>query len=513
MRAVRQLPSLTLQCLNQVRCAPTARRHFAGEASGYANRRLARAADFTSIRLNELSHGVLRHNAGPLIFHLSSDNPYFNLSVEHYLLTQSHPDSHILLFYTNRPCVVIGRNQNPWLETDLKRLREGLPVEPIPVSKKPRELNLPDDDREAELKESGRTHVNLVRRRSGGGTVFHDHGNLNFSVIVPNNKAFTRRVHAEMIAQALRPLPGSGSAYGHHYSYSDVKVNDRNDIVMLHKNDKSQWLKCSGSAFKLTRSRALHHGTLLISSPYIDRISDLLRSPGRDFISAKGVESVRSKVSNLTQTPLGGRGPVLLEIVQAITAQFWEMYGEGQQRSADNEMAIAAPINLDDLEVADGQIANGVKELMSSAWIFKQTPSFDFDSGILDHHSVNFNAKSGAIKFIKLRNSVPGPEGSDGDQPRREKKLNFRVNEAESNYTPGDIEGEFNLHEIPDWKTFLDQALGARSQNNAGHGTMWQGRSAGQLPSTLIQRLNAIFPKYDVSWPDGSEYPYGDDRW
>lgn len=210
-----------------------------------------------------------------------SRNPYLNLSIEHFLFEKSPPGSKILFLYTNRPCVVIGRNQNPWLEVNLRLLNpENTAIHP------------------SATQQPTLGSVDLVRRRSGGGTVFHDEGNVNWSVICDVSE-FTRDKHADMIVRALRKL-----------GIDRARVNQRHDIVLdeggIHKmvcTDKlgmsSDPLKVSGSAYKLARNRALHHGTALLNSPNLDRISSYLHSPARSFITAKGVESVRSPVSNI----------------------------------------------------------------------------------------------------------------------------------------------------------------------------------------------------------------------
>ncbi len=214
-----------------------------------------------------------------------SFDPYINLSIEHYLLQKSPIESTILFLYRNKPCVVIGRNQNPWLEVNLHALRTA---------------RIPWEEQEE------RQPVLLVRRRSGGGTVYHDRGNVNYSVICPTAD-FTRDKSAAMVAAALQKL-GVRSA----------RVNERHDIVFEpapedkgtrprgREDDKGAAkdqagigpLKISGSAYKLTRGRALHHGTCLLSSD-LARIRDILQSPARPYIKARGVESVRSPVGNI----------------------------------------------------------------------------------------------------------------------------------------------------------------------------------------------------------------------
>lgn len=218
-----------------------------------------------------------------------SRDPYLNLSIEHYLFSNAPPGSKILFIYTNRPCVVIGRNQNPWLEVNLSALKEPKRV----------------------LRDASGTDatgvIDLVRRRSGGGAVFHDEGNVNWSVVVDAHD-FTRDRHAGMVVRGLRGL-----------GVYRARVNERHDIVIdlgkasrkleevrdthvtpyLDEGGNVRSLKVSGSAFRLSRGRALHHGTALVGSRNVGDIGKVLRSPARKFIKAKGVESVKSDVENI----------------------------------------------------------------------------------------------------------------------------------------------------------------------------------------------------------------------
>ena len=217
----------------------------------------------------------------------ASHDPYLNLSIEQYMLQKSSSESTILFLYVNRPSIIIGRNQNPWLEVNLALLKES--------SERP----------ETEPPSLGT--VDLVRRRSGGGTVFHDEGNFNWTVICPS-AIFTRDKHAEMVVRALRSC-----------GIERARVNERHDIVLDQgERDESsdpddthvtpyttkteggpRPLKVSGSAYKLTRGRALHHGTCLLSSPNLNVIPHYLHSPAKPFIKARGVESVSSPVGNI----------------------------------------------------------------------------------------------------------------------------------------------------------------------------------------------------------------------
>ncbi|KAM3455512.1 hypothetical protein MY3296_002223 [Beauveria thailandica] len=292
-----------------------------------------------------------------------SRDPLLNLSVEHHLLQTAPADATVLMLYANAPCVVFGRNQNPWIETNLARLASS----------------------------SQRPPIRLVRRRSGGGTVFHDEGNVNFSVICPS-AAFDRNKHAEMVVRALRRL-----------GRPTVRVNERHDIVV--DDDVSRGggggggtFKVSGSAYKLTRLRSLHHGTCLLQSPNLDSISGLLRSPAEGFIKARGVDSVRSPVRNLHLD--------VAAFEDAVVREFEEMYGRPHVRDVvEDAEALTVP-----------QIRQGYAEMSSRAWLYGQTPRFVFSTHPTEQdprprpklpfeERIHFEAKQGVIERFHIENS------------------------------------------------------------------------------------------------------------
>ena len=294
-----------------------------------------------------------------------STDPYLNLSIEHFLLQKSHPDSVVLLLYTNRPCIVIGRNQNPWVEVNLglvnqsgilRQLRKD--SESSVSENQGAVINRRDVDDTAKDNEN-KDNVLLVRRRSGGGTVFHDAGNVNYSVICPP-ASFDRNKHAEMVVRALQGL---------HKIPHGVRVNERHDIVLDVSSTNTppneiKTFKISGSAYKLTRTRSLHHGTCLLSSPHLSFLSKLLRSPAAPYIKARGVESVRSPVRNV--------GISNAEFEDAVVGEFLKMY--------DDSFGIKAEIlNTSDVSGIP-EIQSGVSELRSRDWIYAQTPQFTFSS-------------------------------------------------------------------------------------------------------------------------------------
>ena len=322
--------------------------------------------------------GALKLHHRVQAYYSCSLDPYVNLSLEHFLLQNSGPETYVLLFYINRPSVIIGRNQNPWLEVNLGLLQRGIPYQNVSSSP------------------TSQLHViDFVRRRSGGGTVFHDQGNVNWSVICPP-ASFTRNKHAEMVTRAL-----------HSLGKSCVRVNERHDIVMLQNNihqinpevdslitqpsggnvnyQAGQLRKISGSAYKITRSRALHHGTCLLSSPNLNHISEYLTSPAKHYIQAKGVESVKSPVGNI--------GVKSEDFIDATSTEFFRLY-----QSGDIVNSICAIHPTDEKGMTRNEITLGYEEMKVSivpivnfleltvqtmAWKYGQTPQFTFSSKTL----------------------------------------------------------------------------------------------------------------------------------
>jgi lipoate-protein ligase A len=184
------------------------------------------------------------------IYISDSTNVFYNLALEEQLVTFSKED--ILLFYVNTDAVVIGKHQNPWKEVDLTPINKNLD-----------------------------THT-VARRLSGGGTVFHDNGNINFSFIRNKEVDFVNfREHIEPVSAALNALGIQNS------------ISPRNDIFV---NEH----KVSGNAEHVNSKmkRILHHGTLLYDSNII-KLNGSIRPKNALDIKTHAVESVRSPVMNI----------------------------------------------------------------------------------------------------------------------------------------------------------------------------------------------------------------------
>lgn len=178
-----------------------------------------------------------------------SHDPTFNLAMEEYLyrsVEPGHPG--YFLLWQNEPSIIVGRFQNTAQEVNRTFAEEH--------------------------------RIHIVRRISGGGAVYHDLGNLNYTFIVPNDDGnpFDFARHALPIVNALEKLGVK------------AEFNSRNDLAIDGK-------KFSGSAQHMDRKRLLHHGTLLFDSD-LSVLARALNVDDEKFTS-KGFKSVRSRVTNI----------------------------------------------------------------------------------------------------------------------------------------------------------------------------------------------------------------------
>ncbi|WP_322536334.1 lipoate--protein ligase LplJ [Bacillus altitudinis] len=177
-------------------------------------------------------------------------DPLINLAIEEYCLKYLDPEETYLLFYINQPSIIIGKNQNTIEEINTKYVEDN--------------------------------GIKVVRRLSGGGAVYHDKGNLNFSFITKddgdsfhNFKKFT-----EPVIKALEKLGVK------------AELSGRNDIM-------ADGRKISGNAQFATRGRIFSHGTLLFDSEIEHVVSAL--NVKKEKIESKGIKSIRSRVANISE--------------------------------------------------------------------------------------------------------------------------------------------------------------------------------------------------------------------
>ena len=182
-----------------------------------------------------------------LLIYNEKTNPYFNLAMEEYLLKNFDEDLFIL--WRNEPSIIVGKNQNTLSEINLEYIKEYS----IPV----------------------------VRRQSGGGAVFHDLGNINFTFIACNNNNFSDfRRFTQPIIDLLKTLDVNDEFSG------------RNDLLIDGK-------KFSGNAQYNYKNKVMHHGTLLFSSQKNDLSKALKVKPIK--FEGKGIKSVKSRVTNISE--------------------------------------------------------------------------------------------------------------------------------------------------------------------------------------------------------------------
>ena len=213
---------------------------------------------------------------------LHTTSPYYNLAVEEYLLKETTDD--IFMLWQNSPSVIIGKNQNAYAEADL-----------------------------AYAKENG---INIARRITGGGAVFHDVGNVNYTFITSKSKA--ESLDYEYFT---RPIIDTLASLG-----LDCALSGRNDIECDGK-------KISGNAQFCTSDRILHHGTLLFDAN-VDIMSRVLRAD-KEKLEYKAVKSHKSRVANISS--LLGENIDVVEFIDRIEAFVTEKTGADQIAPPENE--------------------------------------------------------------------------------------------------------------------------------------------------------------------------------
>lgn len=177
----------------------------------------------------------------------TSTNPNFNLATEEYFLKNSSEE--IFLVYINEPCIIVGKHQNLLSEINLQFVTEN--------------------------------KIKLARRISGGGTVYQDFNNLNFSFIhnCPNLEQINFKKFTYPVLEALKDMG------------LDVEFSGRNDLLLDGK-------KISGNAMHIFRNRVLSHGTLLFNTD-LNQLSAALKNNPQKYMD-KSIKSVRSKVTNIS---------------------------------------------------------------------------------------------------------------------------------------------------------------------------------------------------------------------
>lgn len=268
------------------------------------------------------------------IYSAPTGDGWLNLARDGYFLENNKKGDVILYFYVNKNAVIIGRNQNAWKECSI--------------------ANMDADG------------VQLVRRHSGGGAVFHDNGNLNFSFI-------TDEKHYDLNRQ-MRVILNAVSKLG-----LKAELSGRNDITVDGK-------KFSGNAFSLAKGNRSHHGTILVNAD-LAKLSNYL-CVSKEKMRSKGIDSVRARVCNLCELSSG----LTVEAMRRLVIEsFIEEYGAASEYVFDG--------------TALAEVEERRERLASWEWRFGKTPQFDFETDkrfSFGDTQIYFNSRNGVIRETKV---------------------------------------------------------------------------------------------------------------
>lgn len=243
----------------------------------------------------------------------TSIDPHYNLAFEEYIFKNLDFNEEFVLLWRNGPSIIIGKNQNTVEEINMDFVKEN--------------------------------NINVVRRVTGGGAVYHDLGNLNFSFIAKadKNDKIDFKTYNVPIIKALEKIG------------VNCELSGRNDLVIDEK-------KFSGIAQSIIKGRVLNHGTLLFDSK-IDSLSKALNVK-RDKIESKGVKSVSSRVTNIK--PYVKDDIDVLEFKQVLLKNIFEYFNE--------------PIEIYELSDEDRKnIQRMVDERYGTwEWNYGKSPKFNF---------------------------------------------------------------------------------------------------------------------------------------
>ena len=281
-------------------------------------------------------------NKSCFVYISKTTDPYENLAFEHWMYEKvNFRENDCLFLWRNEPSVVIGRHQNPWKECNVSALvKDG---------------------------------INICRRNSGGGAVYHDLGNVNFTFFT-ERKSYHRKHNLEVILHGLK----------HKWPLLDLSINKRDDIILNKK------FKISGSSSKLGQRSAYHHCTLLINSNKENIVKSLFHESLN--INCNATASVRSLVLNLNDVE---KSICFESVCDAVSSVYCQSYSAS---------------NLFYINSNDENLTPGVKKFLCEYknwdWVYGKTPDFFVESHCRENKFgiklLTVFIKKGRIYDIKL---------------------------------------------------------------------------------------------------------------
>lgn len=290
------------------------------------------------------------------VFISQSYDVFTNLALEDWIYKNyDFGNHHVLMLWLNDPCVVIGRHQNPFNETNVSQLQSA--------------------------------GIELARRNSGGGTVYHDRNNLNCTFFTPRER-YDRKYNLNLITRAIY------REYG-----IDTEISPRDDILLHGK-------KISGTAAKLGHPNCYHHCTLLVNSNKNHLNESLMKNEKAEIIS-KATSSVKSPIKNLADVNKS------VNVQQLLTAIGYEFLRTPAEKLCDGGRELVMQQRGFQLINPTEKWFPGLSELRENFsswdWRYGKTPKFSVQKNIQlkagdESHNLKLNVEveKGLISNIEL---------------------------------------------------------------------------------------------------------------
>jgi len=294
-----------------------------------------------------------------LCIHIKNTNPYFCLAAEEYLLKNFDDD--IFMLWQSDDTIVVGKHQNALSEINYRFVREN--------------------------------NITLARRISGGGTVFHDEGNVNFSFIknVKSPAEISFKQFTKPVVETLSKLGITATTSG------------RNDLLIEGK-------KISGNAEHIFKNRVLHHGTLLFNSDLKNLGQAINVVPGK--YQSKAVQSNRSEVANISSF-LKKEIPIKDFILFMIEVQLDKMGNVFYELNETDIQKIEILVN---------------EKFKTRDWNFGYSPKYSFKNMIeIEGKTVliDLNVKRGIIEKCKISGDYFSTEIAENLSAKLQNKIHF----------------------------------------------------------------------------------------